>query len=64
MKTLRTLTFTVAMLVTAAGGAGRGEDPRGRVLAGWNAAAGLPRLGRRVKTKRPGVLVVHEWWGH
>src|ERR1043165_1050061 len=67
---MRTILFGLAALLTVASGATPSAQTKAiqtrevQYTQGTTKLTGMIAWDDRVKTPRPGVLVVHEWWGH
>ncbi|HYA26764.1 MAG TPA: dienelactone hydrolase family protein, partial [Thermodesulfovibrionales bacterium] len=67
MKTLPIMLITFSLAVVVAGIASAKPDIEGREVSYSTQSVvmkGYLAFDKNIKGKRPGVLVVHEWWGH
>jgi dienelactone hydrolase len=67
MKTILITLAAVSLVLAAAGVALAKQDIEGKEVsysAGDVVMKGYLAYDKNIKAKRPGVLVVHEWWGH
>jgi dienelactone hydrolase len=67
MKQTLTILITVSLIVVFSGFASAAPEIEGKAVEyslGGVVMKGYLAYDKNVKGKRPGVLVVHEWWGH
>ncbi len=67
MKNILTLLFAIALVAAIAGPASAKPNLKGEEVSynsGTTVMKGYLAYDKNIKGKRPGILVVHEWWGH
>jgi len=67
MKKILTLLAAVALVLAIAGFASAEPNIKGKEVtyrSGTTVMKGYLAYDKNIKGKRPGILVVHEWWGH
>src|SRR4030065_786991 len=67
MKKMITLVFVVALVSAIAGSVWAEPNIKGKEVSyrsGTTVMKAYLAYDKNIKGKRPGVLVVHEWWGH
>lgn len=67
MKKILTVLVTLLLAAAVSGPAWAGPDIKGKEVSyrlGSTVMKGYLAYDKNIKGKRPGVLVVHEWWGH
>jgi dienelactone hydrolase len=67
MKKILIVFFVVALVSVIAGSASAEPNIKGKEVtyrSGTTVMKGYLAYDKNIKGKRPGILVVHEWWGH
>ena len=67
MNKFLTLLVTIALVAEVAGSAMAEPDIKGKEVSyssGSTVMKGYLAYDKNIKGKRPGILIVHEWWGH
>ncbi len=66
MKSIILGIFVLAVILTLSGPASAGPEIRGKVVeyrAPGVVMKGYLAYDKSIRGRRPGILVVHEWWG-